>query len=359
MATSEQSPLPLTTRFNPPSSCLNTSPTLFVSLATGTGYRYHQGPTDAAGCFPPGWNPTSYFSPGLCPHSYTIAHKSEVSIGTLTETHAICCAGGLTVDPAKQTLPWEKQEPCASQIARTATQADGNVIDRAYYNGYGVSIRWQASDMTPATATAGPITSAPAAAQVQQTPSGLSTGAKVGIGVGAGVGGLLLIVAALGLFWLRRKRDKPEAAGQQMENYQGPSTRDISSQQDFRDMSSQQDFRDIPSQQGFRDIPSQHEYPDAPSRQDYRDIPSRQDYRDSPPYYKEPSERSYPLGPASDTHSRSATRSQAFSLNQSLDARSATYSPNHTPDYANSWNRNTNSPAELDTHQPAPQQTWI
>lgn len=93
MTTTSSSVLPLTTRFNPPDSCLNSTPTLLVTLNTGTGYRYHQGPTETAGCFPDGWSPTSYFSPGLCPSSYTIAHKSEVSIGAATETHAICCAG--------------------------------------------------------------------------------------------------------------------------------------------------------------------------------------------------------------------------------------------------------------------------
>jgi hypothetical protein len=35
--------------------------------------------------------------------------------------------------------------------------------------------------------------------------SGLSTGAKIGIGVGCGIGGLLLLLAFLCIFWLYRR----------------------------------------------------------------------------------------------------------------------------------------------------------
>lgn len=91
--TTDPTALPLTTTFQPPKSCITNSPTVPATVSGSKGFRYHQGPMENTECMPLGWSPTSYFSPGICPESYTIATKNEVSVGSVTETRAICCAG--------------------------------------------------------------------------------------------------------------------------------------------------------------------------------------------------------------------------------------------------------------------------
>lgn len=249
-------------------------------------------------------------------------------------------SSGLGIDPPTQTeaLPWEKREPCASLLAHTATQENGNVINRAYYNGYGVSIRWRDSDFTSPTTTphttldpkSSPqvtATSAPSSSDVTgESQSGLSTGAKAGIGVGAALGGLLVIIAVFALIWRRRKREALSEADERSETCTVPF--DVPSVRDMRDLTGHQRLAVL---------------------------------RDT----------GYPMENMSENHSQTFSHSQAYTASlahshdarshdaRSHDAQSTTQSSHLTPDYANSWHRNVNSPVELDSEPTSRPQNWI
>lgn len=83
---------PLTTTFEAPSSCTTTTPQLYQSWSGSTS-RYVEGPlyTSDSDCFPSGYNPNNYYSPGWCPSGYTTACSSLASASTETETAVICC----------------------------------------------------------------------------------------------------------------------------------------------------------------------------------------------------------------------------------------------------------------------------
>ncbi|RAL03860.1 uncharacterized protein BO80DRAFT_442435 [Aspergillus ibericus CBS 121593] len=85
--TTAATPLPLTTTFTPPSTCLHNE--WLVSSSTKTWMNL--GPAHTAECLPSGWQISSYYSPGLCPSGYQIAASGIVYDGTVTETAATCC----------------------------------------------------------------------------------------------------------------------------------------------------------------------------------------------------------------------------------------------------------------------------
>ena len=85
--TTTRSPIPLTTIFTPPASCLD--------VVTYDGKQFWQGgisQTGDAGCYPSGFSKilNSYFTPGICPESWT-------SVGSVTDDRvtvgfdAMCC----------------------------------------------------------------------------------------------------------------------------------------------------------------------------------------------------------------------------------------------------------------------------
>ena len=89
---------PLTTKFNPGGSCLNDLYLEVTSLAGEAslpgGYSWiHLGPTTStSACVPSGWAPNAYFSPGICPESYTLGcDASTHTSGKSTEYRATCC----------------------------------------------------------------------------------------------------------------------------------------------------------------------------------------------------------------------------------------------------------------------------
>src|SRR5277367_986586 len=94
------SPPPLTTLFVPPNSCF--TDVYWYSYTSGESPQ-PDGPTFLAGdvfyfglpgnpnCLPTSWEPSSYYSPGICPGGYTIACSSFSSVETVTETIATCC----------------------------------------------------------------------------------------------------------------------------------------------------------------------------------------------------------------------------------------------------------------------------
>lgn len=87
--------LPLTTTFVPPRElCLQSTNAKFSFNGISTETFYTLGPTTSdSRCFPSGYAPASFFSPGLCPSGYQYDRNSTVTIGALTETRAICCPG--------------------------------------------------------------------------------------------------------------------------------------------------------------------------------------------------------------------------------------------------------------------------
>jgi hypothetical protein len=87
----------LTTIFTPSPSCLSDYYVIHLpeyDSLTSSGY-VSLGPPTTSACLPLGWEVTSqYFSPGLCPSGYKIACSILNSIGSITETQAICCPSG-------------------------------------------------------------------------------------------------------------------------------------------------------------------------------------------------------------------------------------------------------------------------
>ncbi|GKZ38026.1 hypothetical protein AbraIFM66950_009940 [Aspergillus brasiliensis] len=235
-ATTASAPIPLTTTFIPPSTCIND----FWLVSSSTKTWMNLGPAHTAECVPSGWDISSYYSPGLCPSGYRIAASNIVIDGTITETAATCCptVGIQTYSTRTTYTPgWTELEVCTWEPGTTTviefpytwTDSDGSTSTTSsslsspgHINAYGISIRWQSTDFTTPAATSASTTSSadsPATASASSTTdsssptstsspssssSGLSTGAKAGIGVGVAAGAVLAIF--LLLFFLRRRK---------------------------------------------------------------------------------------------------------------------------------------------------------
>ncbi|GLA75086.1 hypothetical protein AtubIFM55763_006348 [Aspergillus tubingensis] len=243
-ATTASAPIPLTTTFIPPSTCISD----FWLVSSSSKTWMNLGPAHTAECVPSGWDVSSYFSPGLCPTGYRIAASNIVIDGTITETAATCCptigiqtySTRTTYTPGWTELEvctWEPGKSTEIEFAYTWTDTAGSTSSTSsslsspgHINGYGISIRWQSTDFTTPAATAASTTSSgdsPATATSSTTSpmstsssssSGLSTGAKAGIGVGVAAGAVLAIF--LLLFFLRRR--KVNASSTNTQAYQSP-----------------------------------------------------------------------------------------------------------------------------------------
>ncbi|GFN21565.1 hypothetical protein AtubIFM56815_004138 [Aspergillus tubingensis] len=243
-ATTASAPIPLTTTFVPPSTCISD----FWLVSSSSKTWMNLGPAHTAECVPSGWDVSSYFSPGLCPTGYRIAASNIVIDGTITETAATCCptigiqtySTRTTYTPGWTELEvctWEPGKSTEIEFAYTWTDTAGSTSSTSsslsspgHINGYGISIRWQSTDFTTPAATSASTTSSgdsPATATSSTTSptstsssssSGLSTGAKAGIGVGVAAGAVLAIF--LLLFFLRRRKGNASSANQQA--YQSP-----------------------------------------------------------------------------------------------------------------------------------------
>ncbi|KAL3248458.1 hypothetical protein ABHI18_012030 [Aspergillus niger] len=244
-ATTGSVPVPLTTTFIPPSTCISD----FWLVSSSSKTWMNLGPAHTAECVPSGWDISSYFSPGLCPTGYRIAASNIVIDGTITETAATCCPTiGIQTYSTRTTYTpgWTELEVCTwepgttteIEFAYTWTDSAGSTSSTSsslsspgHINGYGISIRWQSTDFTtPATttasttssgdspATATSSTTSPTSTSSPSSSSGLSTGAKAGIGVGVAAGAVLAIF--LLLFFLRRR--KANGAFSNMQDDQSP-----------------------------------------------------------------------------------------------------------------------------------------
>ncbi|KAH6621246.1 hypothetical protein B0J18DRAFT_411029 [Chaetomium sp. MPI-SDFR-AT-0129] len=234
---------PLTTTFTPPASCIATDPQLY-QVWSRTSSSYVAGPlfTPDSNCFPKSYNPapTNYYSPGWCPHGYTIACSTLASTGIETETAAVCCPGNLSYTCLASATSGQPFVGCTTAWSRAEGVLGVTVVKDGTIDGttsvtetanaitaYGIQIRFRSSDPTPAPRI-GDLEGLSAMTQTSPSPSrlpipaqtsplsslsssatndGISTAAIVGIAIGSAVAGLL-IAGAISLFFFLRWRRK-------------------------------------------------------------------------------------------------------------------------------------------------------
>ncbi|KAK0514191.1 hypothetical protein JMJ35_002808 [Cladonia borealis] len=245
--------IPLTTIFTPPPSCLG--------VITYDGVLFWQNGVSQTGdsnCYPASFHNiyNSYYSPGICPQSWTSASTYPHANKPL-ETAAFCCPSSYFV--YSTTSEALVDFACASLIGtdlanvfstsmlspgplptspslETVTQTDIPPGSNTVWADL-IQIRWQSTDTdvmnlmresekTAAVGSARLFTASPAATSStvpsptpssqsnDTTPSSsrLSTGSKVGIGVSAALNAVLLVVVALVYFHRRRKSETKNSA---------------------------------------------------------------------------------------------------------------------------------------------------
>ncbi|OKL62342.1 hypothetical protein UA08_02823 [Talaromyces atroroseus] len=236
-STVTEPPPVLTTVFTPASSCLID---LWQYSATASGLECYVGtsqvqcnyvqlgPSATTSCFPSDWDyePTAYFSPGICPSGYETACSSVTTFGTNTETRATCCPSGYSCQTGSD-WPWYTTDLCTyhnpgpvTYVYTTDLPGVGTstvtTSGSEGINAYGVQIRFQATDSVTAltTTTASPTSSTSSTSSSSSTSTssatpastGLSTGAKAGIGVGVALAGLIAIAGIIFFFVRPRRR---------------------------------------------------------------------------------------------------------------------------------------------------------
>ncbi|EPS25827.1 hypothetical protein PDE_00763 [Penicillium oxalicum 114-2] len=254
MTSTRTAPVPLTTVFNPPSSCSRLEQVSSECQKDCSGL-YNIVQTTDPNCFPSGWATTAtWFSPGInCPKGYTINDSNTVTSGLqITETQARCCPSGYTI---ATDLPhtWWTAEPCTKVIDTTttleftvysATGASPTITTQMTITGpiihaYPVELRWQSTDsqfLVPGQTTAPtgasltnaspspastPADSPPTSTSSSISPSssssssssGLSTGTKAGIGIGVAAGAIAIIALVFFLWRRRGKKNRMQYPG--------------------------------------------------------------------------------------------------------------------------------------------------
>jgi len=129
--------------------------------------EFYLGPKDPE-CFPngyiqPGGETTACYSPGICPHGYTIISSTVETSGTFTETQASCCPSKYTTSsPYDWCLkPLTKNEVVTFVLVNgTASKThvsfiepttSDDVVTAGAITASPISIRWQAKDFATAT----------------------------------------------------------------------------------------------------------------------------------------------------------------------------------------------------------------
>ncbi|TDZ53039.1 hypothetical protein CTRI78_v007251 [Colletotrichum trifolii] len=245
----------LTTTFAPAPTCVRADH-FWREDRGNKDFYVQQGPpfTQAPECFPSGFLPvsTSYYSPGVCPSSYTPACSSTLMQGDQQVTAHVCCPsfGEYSCPPDDATeysrLPFLTTFGCWSEVSSTmtitVTQAmpKSNIVTTGVYwagvfGAYAINVRFNKDEPTfpTETGTATPRIPSIAATSVAESrsttdelipaetsPAGqdtattnasaISTSAAAGIGVGSGLGVILL--ALLAVFLARRLRKKGPAS---------------------------------------------------------------------------------------------------------------------------------------------------
>ncbi|KAL7623634.1 hypothetical protein AAE478_005186 [Parahypoxylon ruwenzoriense] len=257
---------PLTTSFTPPADCVTSSALYWVNTQS-TFYWLHGRPSQSS-CFPDNYSPyqNQYYSPGICPASYTRACEAPSSSdGTMVVTRATCCPQGNYVcaqTSSSYSYPWGPTLGCMS-VYRVDTETSFTTVNGTLQGdetagdltslrapgtimAYGVVIQNgpATATMTEATATVTPgsvtdsslqsqnsaIASETATAGSQSNSSsggggggGISPGAAAGVGIGVAVGIMAIGGMLVWLFWARRRRGKQEAIARGTADGQSPS----------------------------------------------------------------------------------------------------------------------------------------
>ncbi|KUJ21984.1 uncharacterized protein LY89DRAFT_778329 [Mollisia scopiformis] len=234
---------PVTTTFTPPNSCLSIL-TLNSNMYFGYGgpsyyFDHDCYPSSTANAVSSGWS-LYYYSPAQCPLGWVQATRMTESYGAqdtflsigASTTAVLCCPSGYFFDIHNSC-----SNGCASGILSTSTtllyinpQVNQNswfstsatdpstitvsVSDNGYgIWGSGIPVWWEESDSTlftsgPPTTSSTPTTPPTNTATVPPPnptyPSGLSSGAKIGIGIGIPLA--LLIFGIVGFVCFRRFR---------------------------------------------------------------------------------------------------------------------------------------------------------
>ncbi|KAL9589894.1 MAG: hypothetical protein Q9203_001312 [Teloschistes exilis] len=256
-----QGPIPLTTIFTPPQSCLST--------VTYDGTSFWEGgllQTGDQNCYPPRFTDifNSAYSPGICPSGWMSAGGIGGFIGDsgVPGTAIYCCLSGFF---AISTDAGYLQHVCASQfgtplknVYSTSIRAEGPIPRNAHLITVDpesvsattvfadiIAVKYESTDSvilqlmaarasssassasaTPAHRTTAQLsptmspTSTPTPAPISTPlPDRLSPGASAGIGVGAVLGAIALVLFAYSL-WRRRQKSQPLAGDSEAKRHQ-------------------------------------------------------------------------------------------------------------------------------------------
>ncbi|CAF9907196.1 MAG: hypothetical protein GOMPHAMPRED_005046 [Gomphillus americanus] len=225
--------LPLTTTFTAPTSCFSTITRGALSNTNDPALRF----ANDASCIPSGAqtaNRAYAFSPGLnCPYSWTTVWTGQTTLGTATETRAICCPvlngivplAGIPFYYNPDSIVWPTLG-CTAQISEVLTLTIAQVGGTSYVlsgggglviagiNAPSVQIAWQSTDLstTPTSsssvgASETSITSGAPMSSDTSNGDSLSTGSKIAIGivVPLAVLGLMFVTFLITKSWQRRR----------------------------------------------------------------------------------------------------------------------------------------------------------
>jgi hypothetical protein len=127
-------PMPLTTAFTPPNGCLDTTiyngDEVYYLGITIPPDPFAGGAHPISSCYPPNFNPTATYSPGICPSGWAIACGAPKQPGNGI-TAALCCPSGYSCDTAL-SLADVRFSDCSIPIPATMT----NVITETTYVDY-------------------------------------------------------------------------------------------------------------------------------------------------------------------------------------------------------------------------------
>ncbi|OTB16156.1 hypothetical protein K445DRAFT_317141 [Daldinia sp. EC12] len=232
---------PLTTTFTPASGCNSILSGIVYTQtlpdSNTSTHKYHSlGPSATSECYPPGFEPAGFYSPGICPSGWWSACGTRDAIATVTETRATCCPlGYVCIQQPDPTETWSTLSCSSSAISSVSVTVPDlsnqlskvTVLSGIIIHAAAINVRWQRADFI-ASRTDAPTSSSTFSlpsnnndiggvdAEASGSPeTGLSLGAKIGIGVGVGLGGLLLLSIGIGvcLWKINHPEEKEQPSG--------------------------------------------------------------------------------------------------------------------------------------------------
>ncbi|KAK9422917.1 putative Mid2 domain-containing protein [Seiridium unicorne] len=212
---------------------------------------------DSTSCMPTGFTRAAqyYYSPGICPSSYTPACWSVETTESVLTTKATCCPTGyvckqnrgsniygctsaVTEDTTFTLLSVSfgtiTAESTTSYGAISGTITTAVSASDTYINAYGVIVARQSTDppftsaattttsntgasntnsIASETSAASSTTAASSSSSTSSSSAGLSTGAKAGIGVGVALAAIAMLVLVFIIFRRKRKAKNASAVG--------------------------------------------------------------------------------------------------------------------------------------------------